>query len=558
MDIRKQIRSSVAGALKRQGIDVSPDEINIEHPNDLDFGDSSTNAAIVFAKSIGEEPRLFAERIKNDVRDLPSEVEVVEVAGPGFINFRYNKYFFQDNVKKILDDEDFGKNSANKGKKIMVEYTDPNPFKPLHIGHLMTNAIGESIARILEYSRAEVSRANYQGDIGLHVAKALYGLLKKPEEYRLKNETIENQALFIGKAYTYGAEAYEIDPEAKKEIEEINKKIYKRSDEEINDLYDWGFEATMEAFERIYKILGTKFDYYFLESKMAILGEKLVRENIGKVFEESQGAIIFKAEEHDPTLHTRVFITSEGLPTYETKELGLTEAKFDAVKNLNLSIVVTGNEQKEYMRVIERALSLIHSEHAGKMLHITHGLMRFADRKMSSRTGDVVTGETLVEEVKNKTKGDEQVAVAAIKYAILKQSTGGNIIFDLEKSISPEGDSGPYLQYSYARAKSVLAKAAEENLFPNFSELPAEVSEAEKLLYRFPEVVERATNEYEPHHVANYLIDLARAFNSYYGNTKILDKNDPTSPYKLALTKAYAKILKSGLYLLGIKALEKM
>ncbi|OGI92082.1 arginine--tRNA ligase [Candidatus Nomurabacteria bacterium RIFCSPLOWO2_01_FULL_46_18] len=548
--IQEKIKKLIQDALKNLGLEIK--EIFLEHPVDLRMGDYSTNVALRLGENSAQK---IAEELN---KNLPTEVEKVEVAGPGFINFYLNKYFFQDSIKKILDDEGFGKNQLHNNKKIMVEYTDPNPFKPFHVGHLMTNAIGESIARVLEYSGAKVFRANYQGDIGLHVAKALYGLVKKPEEYRLKNETLQNQAFFIGKAYVYGAEAYQIDPEAKKEIDEMNKKIYNRSDPELNDLYDWGFEATMEAFEEIYKILGTKFDYYFLESKMAILGEKLIRENLGKVFEESKNAIIFKAEKYEPTLHTRVFVTSEGLPTYETKELGLTEVKFEEVGDLHLSIVITGNEQKEYMKVVAKALSLIHPEHASKMLHITHGLIRFSDRKMSSRTGDVVTGETLIEEVKNKTKGNVEVAVGAIKYAILKQSTRGDIIFDLEKSISPEGDSGPYLQYSYARAKSVLVKATKENLFPNFNELPAEVTETEKLLYRFPEVVLRAAEEYEPHHIANYLIDLARAFNSYYGETKILDTKDIYSPYRLAFASAYAKVLGKGLHLLGIEAPERM
>jgi arginyl-tRNA synthetase len=550
--IHDEIKKSLSRALKN--LDIQAKEISLEHPADMRMGDYSTNVALRLGSG-------SAEKIAQELnKDLPTAVEKVEVKN-GFINFYLNKYFFQDSVKKILDDDNFGKNNLRSGQKIMVEYTDPNPFKPLHIGHLMTNAIGEAVARILEYSGVKVFRANYQGDVGLHVARAIYGLMEKPEEYRLKNETIANQALFIGKAYAYGAEAYEIDPAAKKKIEEINKKIYKRSDKEINDLYNWGFKVTMEAFEEIYKTLGTKFDFYYLESKMAVLGEEVVRENIGKVFEESEGAVIFRAEKYDESLHTRVFLTKEGLPTYEAKELGLAEAKFDEVRDLALSFTITGNEQKEYMRVVTKALSLIRPEHAEKMLHITHGLMRFAKEnkgKMSSRAGNVVTGEALLANVKNKTKGDEQVAVAAIKYAILKQSAGGDIIFDLEKSISPEGDSGPYLQYSYARAKSVLAKAKAENLFPNFSELPPEVTETEKMLYRFPEAVLRAAKEYEPHFIANFLIDLARAFNSFYGGTRIADKEDIYSPYKLALTSAYAKVLGNGLHLLGIKAPERM
>jgi len=551
--MEEKLKNLINAALRKLNIEAG--DFLLEHPADLRMGDYSSNVGLKLGGERAEE--IAAELRKN----LPSEVERVEVAGAGFINFYLNKYFFQDSVKQILDDENFGRNELEKNKKIMVEYTDPNPFKPLHIGHLMTNAIGESVARVLEASGAEVLRANYQGDVGLHVARAIYGLLKKPEAFHLKNETVRKQAEYIGRAYAFGAEAYETDPEAKREIDEINKKIYARSDEELNDLYDWGFEATMEAFEEIYKILGTKFDYYFLESEVAPLGETIVRDNLGKIFEESDDAVVFKGEVHDPKLHTRVFITKESLPTYETKELGLTEAKFKARKDLDVSIVVTGNEQKEYMRVVAKALSLIRPEHAEKMHHLTHGLMRFAKEnkgKMSSRAGNVITGEQLLEDVKGKTKGDPQVAVAAIKYAILKQAIGGDIIFDMEKSVSPEGDSGPYLQYSYARARSVFEKAKEAKVYPNFSELPKEVTETEKLLYRFPEVVARAAREYAPHHIANYLIDLARAFNSFYGAEKILDPGDIYSPYKLALTQATARVLGSGLHLLGITAPEKM
>jgi len=549
--IEDKIKNLIQTALQKLDLEIK--EVALEHPADLALGDFSTNIALVLGK------REFAEKIAEEIKkNLPNEVERVEVAGPGFINFYLNKYFFQDSIKQILENEKFGRNDLNNDKKIMVEYTDANPFKPFHVGHLMDNAIGESIAKLLEYSGAKVSRAIYQGDVGLHIAMAIYGLMEKPEAYRLKKVSLQEQSIFIGKAYGYGREAYETDPETKRKIDEINKKVYQRSDKEINDLYDWGFKVTMEAYEEIYKTLGTKFDYYFLESKVAPLGQRLVEENLGKIFEKSDGAVIFPAEKYDPALHTRVFLTREGLPTYEAKELGLTETKFEEVKDLHLSIVTTGNEQKDYMKVVKKALSLIRPEHADKMLHITHGLMRFSDRKMSSRTGDVITGNELMEKVKEKTKGEEKVAVAAIKYAILKQAIGGDIIFDMEKSVSPEGDSGPYLQYSYARARSVIEKGKAENISANFGELPTEVSEMEKTMYRFPEVVARAAEELEPHYVANFLIDLARAFNSFYGSNKIVDKGDIYSPYKIALTAAFARVLEKGLWLLGIVAPEKM
>ncbi len=585
--MENKIKNLIKDALENLKIEVS--SITLEHPADLKMGDYSTNVAMAIAKDIGTNPKALAPKIVAEILrlNLDKYIEKVEVAGAGFINFHLSRKFFANSVEEIVNKgEDVGKNDVLKDKKIMVEFTDPNPFKPFHIGHLMTNAIGESVARILEHSGAEVSRANYQGDVGLHVAKAIYMLLKNPKEYLIRNESISQQALFIGKAYAAGSEAYENDSVAKAEIDEINKKIYSKSDTQINETYDWGFEVTMEAFEELYKILGTKFEFYFLESEVAVTGENIVRANVGKVFEKSDEAIVFKAEKYNPKLHTRVFITSQGLPTYETKELGLTEEKFEKEPNLDLSIIVTANEQMDYMRVVTKAVSLISPVHASKMKHISHGMMRFGKSslgKMSSRKGNVITGESLLNDVRDailekmtdrefsnteREKVANVVAVSAIKYSILKQSTGGDIIYDFDSSISSEGDSGPYLQYSHARAHSVLEKAKTENILPDPHAFPAEtrpngdssgrVFEVEKLLYKFGEVVLRSAKEYEPHYIANYLIEVARAFNSFYGNNLIVDKKDKFSGYKIALTYAFTFAMKTGLRLLGIQAPEKM
>lgn len=571
--MEQEIKNLIRDALKNLNIEASV--ISLEHPEDLKNGDYSTNIALAIAKSIERNPKELAEKIIEQILRLnvDKNIEKVEIAGPGFINFHLSRNFFAKSVEEILSQaNNIGKNDVYAGQKIMVEYTDPNPFKPFHIGHLMTNAIGESIARILEHSGALVSRANYQGDVGLHVAKAIWGLLDN-EKLQSKSGSHNLQATNIGQAYTHGAGMYEVDENIKKEIDEINKKIYARSDEKINEIYAWGFEVTMQAFEDLYKTLGTKFDYYFLESQMADAGREIVEANLEKVFEKSDGAVVFKAEKYDPKLHTRVFITSQGLPTYETKELGLAEEKFKTEPNMDLSITITANEQSDYMRVVAKALSLIHPEYENKMRHITHGMMRFAEGKMSSRKGNVITGESLLNDVRDSilekmTDRDfsnvereniaSDVGVSAIKYSILKQSIGADIMFDFEKSISFDGDSGPYLQYSHARANSILEKAQKENILPDFETLPEETFEIEKLLYKFGEVVLRASSKYEIHHIANYLIEIARAYNSFYGNMVIVNKEDKTSAYKVALTYAFSFVMKTGLHLLGIEAPTKM
>ncbi|HEY4510472.1 MAG TPA: arginine--tRNA ligase, partial [Candidatus Paceibacterota bacterium] len=317
---KEEIKRIIKNALTHFSIQNT--EVNLEPTEDLEHGDYSTNVALRYAKELGQSPLKLAEKIVSEfLKNKPEGVEKVDIAGPGFINFYLSPEVLRKNIETIIKNgEAYGKNTNLKGQKVMVEYTDPNPFKEFHIGHLMSNAIGESISRIIEVNGAEVKRANYQGDVGMHVAKAIWGVVKSEEK------DYESIRLW-GEAYVSGARAYEENEESKKEILEINKKIYDHSDEEINAIYDKGRKASLDHFEDLYRKLGTKFDFYFFESETGDFGKKIVEENIGKIFEKSDGAIIFPGEKHG--LHTRVFINSEGLPTYEAKELGLAKIKYE-------------------------------------------------------------------------------------------------------------------------------------------------------------------------------------------------------------------------------------
>ena len=597
--MQEKIKKLIVQTLKK--LDLKEVDFVVEHPESFDNGDYSTNVVLVCAKKVGMNSKELAEKIVVELRvrqDL-TQIKKIEVAGPGFINFYLSREFFADSIKEILGQkENFGKNNLLSGKKVMVEYTQPNPFKPFHIGHLMSNAIGESISRIFEFSGAKTIRANYQGDVGLHVAKAIWAILKSPEYLKARplckdiaSEEVSKTAIWIGECYSLGAEKYENNERAKKEIDVINKKVYDRNDKKINEIYDWGRKVTLDAFEEIYKILGTKFDKYYFESQVAKIGEQIVQKNTPKIFIESDGAIIFHAEKYDLKLHTRVFINSQGLPTYDTKELGLTVTKFkkDKIfsKKLDLSVVTTAIEQAEYMKVIQKAIGLIYPKIESKMKHITHGMMRLAhvdavagiasSIKMSSRKGNVVTGEALLrdsigvvlEKVKDreftdaeKNKISEMVGVSALKYSILRSSLNSDIIYDFEKSISFDGDSGPYLQYTTVRAISILHKAEElqfkiTNCILSI-EIPVEITNLEKLLYQFPEIIERSYKELAPHFIVTYLTELASAFNTFYGNTKILDDKNKYAEYQLNLVKVFYQTMQNGLWLLGIETPEKM
>lgn len=551
------IREKLASALKALEISVVPEDIGIEHTADLAHGDYATNAALSYAKQLKMNPKELAEKLAAEVREIEG-IANVEVAGPGFINFTLAPAYLAEMLEiGRTHSEKWGSGVSNKGKKILLEYTDPNPFKEFHIGHLVPNALGESISRLLFFSGAQVKRANYQGDVGIHVAKSLFIQLEKGVE----DPTIEDLAA----AYPEGSRRYEEDPLAKQAIDELNKKIYDKSDEKVNALYKKGRELSLKHFEKLYKILGTRFDFYFFESETGPIGTEIVHAH-PEIFEESEGAIVFKGEKYD--LHTRVFINKLGLPTYEAKEIGLAKMKEDAYP-FDLTITITGNEQAEYFKVVMKAMELALPELRGKLSFKTNGMLRFAEGKMSSRTGNIITGESLITDVAevarqhaaesradNKDKLAQEVAVAAIKFQILKGGMGKDIIFDRERALSVEGDSGPYLQYTHARTHAIMEKAKEAGVKGKFdaSQLASNLA---RLVYRFHEIVLHAQEELEPHIVANYLISVASAFNSWYAQEQILDGTDAAA-HKVALTDIVRLTLKNGLWLLGIPAPEKV
>jgi arginyl-tRNA synthetase len=547
--------------------DFNMSEIIVVIPENKKHGEYATNAPFVMASKLKKDVREIAEVLKNEI-EKARDPRIEKVEALGFINFHLTKDFFVDEVKKI--DKNYGKAEGSEhGRRIILDYTDPNPFKEFHIGHLMNNAIGESLSRIFEFQGAKVKRVCYQGDVGIHVAKAIWGVLnmRSSREKTFCPDLIKDWAM----GYAFGAQMYEEDENDKKEIIELNKKIYNRSDKNINRLYDEGKKVSLKHFDEIYKKLGTKFDYLIFESEVGPVGKKIVEKNLGKVFEKGEkGAVIFKGEKYG--FHTRVFINSEGLPTYEAKDLGLAEIKYKKYA-YDQSFIITGNEVNEYFKVMLCAMDKINPDLAKKTKHIGHGMMRLPEGKMSSRTGNVITGESLIERVeqlvkeklkdrdlseKEKIEIAEKVAVGALKYSILKQSIGSDIIYDFDKSISFEGDSGPYLQYSYTRAQSVLRKAKDEGVKASFKKVPNEITQLEKTMSYFPDAIKKATDHYQAHYVSLYLMELASEFNNYYTKNKIVDKKAEFSPYKVALTNAFAQIMKNGLWMLGIETLEKM
>ncbi|HRY22248.1 MAG TPA: arginine--tRNA ligase [Candidatus Dojkabacteria bacterium] len=596
MGIEQKIKKLLTEAISNKDFSFSEKDIVIEIPADISNGHYSTNIAMRLASQLKRNPLEIAQEIVDSLEE-DSAIAKAEVAKPGFINFFLSNRYLLTQISKIAENKgDYLNLDNKKGKKIVIEYTDANPFKEFHIGHLYTNSVGESFARLQEAIGAQVKRANYQGDIGLHVAKTLWGLEEKLREEEIAFEDLEQASLtarvrFLGEAYALGAEYYDDfeDKVVQKEVDEINYYIFslvsevkpresfkKYEEMNLSEKYKKGRQWCLDYFETIYERLGTTFDYYFFESEVAQPGLEVVMKNIGEVFEEDDGSIIYKGDEKK-NLHTRVFVNKHGIPTYEAKELGLAFRKGELV-NYDESVVITGNEQTGYFRVVLDALSKLDKDLSEKTTHVPHGMVRLPGKaKMSSRKGEIVRGEVLLDSVKEKAidimedneevdednmlSVSEKIAVAAIKYAFLKVSVGKDIIFDVEKSISFDGDTGPYLMYVYSRCSSILKGSDFEN--PNgvciescmenpfVKELSVQISRYEKQL------LDSAMN-YSPSTLAQYLFSLGQSFNSFYQGVRVLDASDEERQILLTLVKATMVVMQDGLDKLGIEVVEKM
>lgn len=625
ISIKQQLATSIQQALASCDISFEGD-VPLEHPADLTHGDYATSLALRLfgfldddSKQKFSNPRALAQAIADALLENSAGEKILasaEVAGPGFINItlhpavllKYLPLLQSDiEVKSLLQSD------AIAGKKISVEFTDPNPFKQLHIGHAYSNTIGEAISRVLMLAGAEVKQFCYQGDVGMHVAKSLWGMQKLMADENVSIESLAEQSLderiaFLGKAYALGATAYKDGDTEKNEMQQINYMVYVAAQEFLIETKNWqpqidykkyldatdpetyqtvkklyvaGREWSMEYFDVMYGRLGMipkkdgqHFDNYYSESLVGEYGLQIVHEFLAKgVFEESQGAIVFPGEKHG--LHTRVFINKLGLPTYEAKELGLAPIKYQDFA-YDRSIILTGNEIDEYFKVLLAALSKTNPDLAAKTQHMSHGMVRLPEGKMSSRTGKVLTVadvldtlESLLQEkvADRETTLDQdslkEITLGALKYAFLKPAVGGDIAFDVEASVSLTGQSGPYLMYMYVRAVSILEKAGEGDIDLNKTlsgEIDLHDSELAllKQLTQFDEVFGQVTTDLTPHVLAQYLYTLAQSFSQFYQDCPVIEAEGDAKQVRLVLVKAVATVLKTGLWALGISVVERM
>lgn len=568
--ITDTLRVYINEAISQNGFTLPLREYTLSEPESSAHGQYATNVALTLSKEAGVSPKECAEKLVNTLLEKNhKEISKIEVAGPGFINIFLTDEVVREEIKRIESLSHF--ETKYSGKKVLVEHSSPNLFKPFHIGHLMNNIVGESIVRMMRATNAEVTTLSFPSDISLGIAKAIF-IIKQDGGINFCKEKGDEIITYLGEAYVRGVAFYEEHKDKEQDIKDIAAKLYLGTPSEEWDIFEYAKKINIEYFLAITKSLGSEFDGLIYESEAGTVGEKVVKDNIGKVFTESEGAIVYIPEEERKDINTAVFINSQGHPTYEAKDLGLIELKFSKYSP-DYSFFVTDTEQTSHFKVVLASLEKINSNDAEKSIHIPHGRMTFKGEKMSSRLGGVplVTDilSVVEEEVKNK-EGDKtkdfteeekkelykNVSLAALRFAILRSKLGGNINFDPETTLSFEGDSGPYLQYTFARTQSLLAKGKDNGYSPQFS-TPSLTIVEQKLMY-FEGVVVRAIEEISPQHIVTYLIELAQEFNSFYGSTPIVVEGDETSAHRLAIVESVSKTLKRGLELLAIVAPNKM
>lgn len=564
--MRDKLADAVRQACQaRFGLDIEPALTR----TDEQFGDWATNVALRLAGQIGEKPLGVAEGLSEHLRQKANKlVQEVTVAAPGFINFRLTDAALFDEAnqatRRRLD--------HYARQTIVIETNNPNPFKDLHIGHAYNAIVADTIANLLAAGGAEVRRVSYHGDVGLHVGMSLWAILRQIDNDPARLDTVpaDERPAFLARAYAEGAAAYQSDTSAKQQIEAHARQSFALDEPVFRQVYETGKNWSFAYFDRTFAALGNRPTVRrYLEREADAAGRQIVEANIGAVFKKSRGAIVFPAERYG--LHTRVFINSRGDTLYEARDLGLMQLKENDFRP-HASYIVTANEQKEYFQVVLKAAELTLPKLSGATKHITHGAVKLTTGKMSSRTGEAVNIDWLNDEltraVKARAKSPKTVSAAvvgALRYQMLKYRVGGDLIFNTEEAVSLEGNSGPYLQYAHARARSILKKKSEiRNLKSETRSLKLEtnlnLAAGERAMVRkigqYGDALERAVVELRPHHITTCLYELAQAFNHFYEQNRVL--GDPRQALRLAIVRAYADALEHGLGLLGIPAPERL
>ncbi len=541
--------------------DIDTEQIALEVPKELEFGDVAL-PCFQFAKVLRKSPNIIAQELASQIKpnDVISKVEAV---GP-YVNFYLNK----SKVAKDILESSLKQNLVPKidNKRVMVEFLNPNLNKPLHIGHLRNGALGESVSRILESIGNNVIRANLYNDRGMGISETIYAYLYLSD----KKEPDKKPDHFVGDLYVLFQRKKKENPEIEEKAREILKK-YEEGDKEIIQVWKKIRDWVIQGYEETYKTFGFKFDKIYYESEIYKSGKDVVLDAYKRgIFFEEDGAIIAPLEKYN--LPNKVVLKSDGTSLYITQDIYLAKRKFEDYK-LDKSIYVVASEQNLHFAQLFRICEMLGIAETDKMYHLSYGMVLLPSGKMKSREGKIIDADEFFEEIKgmaeqelskrgkNDKKLAEKIALSAINFYMLKIDPKKDFVFNPEESLSFEGQSGVYIQYTHARIASLIRKYEESFGKVDFTKLNIKdlTHEEEKmisLLMQFPSVVEESANQYKPSIIANYLIKISETFNSYYHSTPIINSDNKET--RIGLSYIVKEILAKGLELLNIEPLDEI
>lgn len=517
------------------------------------FGDYATNVALQIAKQIGKNPREIAKEIAAELRrNEPNNT--ISVASPGFINITLND-------QQLLAESEPREEKVRQSRRVVIETNNPNPFKAMHIGHAFNAVLADTIANIASHSGNDVSRVSYHGDVGLHVGKSMYSLLAYAggDVQKLHDIPVDERNSFMSKMYAAGSRAYKESDDAKREIDALAQESFTLNDPLYKEIYElcktWSFEQIDELVAR----LGNKPTVKrFLESDADARGVATVRQHVPDVFQESNGALVFEGSKYGA--FDNAFVASNGRGLYAARDLGLMQLKNEAFQ-AEKSYIVTAEEQRDYFKGVIAAAELCLPQLRGVTTNISTGTVVLSTGKMSSRDGDVVEVSWLFGEFKRaiEARGGEatdEIVAGALRYQFLKVKIGSDVVFDINDAVSLHGNSGSYLQYAHARARSILAKTTVEPAAISTVSLNASERALVRKLGEYNDALAIATRELMPHHICTYLYELAQEFNRFYEKNLVVGSDDEAK--RVLLVARYAETLRLGLEILGIQAPQKM
>lgn len=556
-------------------VDIEKNELEkyIEKPKDTTNGDYAF-PCFRLAKQLKKAPQIIAEDIKEKIEsdiEKSKEIEKVEIAG-GYLNFYINKNLITEEVlKEISKSDEYGKSDIGKGKNIVIDYSSPNIAKPFHIGHLRTTLIGNSLYKIYKYLGYNTIGVNHLGDYGTQFGKMIEAYKMWGNEYNLEEEPINKMMDMYVRINGLCKENEEILEKCRE-----NFRLLESGDKYCVDLWNKFKDLSMIEFNKIYDILNVKFDSYNGEAFYADKTNEVIKtlEKEGKLV-ESNGAKIVELE--DAGINTPCIIQkANGSSIYATRDLAAIMYRARTY-DFDKCLYVTGYEQNlHFKQIFEVAKYLVDEKYVKGLEHVSYGMVSLPTGKMSTRLGNVVKIEDLINEtiekakeivteknpdLENKEKVAKEVGVGAIVFNTLSTVTTKDQIFDWNTALNFQGETGPYIQYTYVRTQSVLEKVEE---IPEISKIKLDnltdmySQNIIKLLYDFQNVLIQVTQKEEPSILSRYLIELAKAYSTFYNENKILCEEKELQEARIYLTYATGKVLKTGSNLLGITMPNKM